>query len=163
MNIMPMAAGGAMHMAWMQMSGGGLPSMAGTPMPGGGATSMAWMPMCGQGWAGAAASFLVMWAVMMAAMMLPSSIPVFWRYPHSIGRAGSLPGAWLIAVAASGYMLVWLLLGAAVYPLGAAITVVTMRHSALARAVPIATGLVVLVAGGRSCRTSRPPARTSPR
>jgi predicted metal-binding membrane protein len=135
MDTMPMPAGGTMSMAWM-------------PMPGGGAMSVAWMPMCGQGWADAAASFLTMWTVMMVAMMLPSSVPLLWRYRHSLGRPGALPGALLIALVAAGYMLVWTLLGAAVYPLGAAITVVTMRFPTLARAVPIATGLVVLLAGG---------------
>jgi predicted metal-binding membrane protein len=134
MDTMPMPAGGTMSMAWM-------------PMPGGGAMSVAWMPMCGQGWGDAAASFLTMWTVMMVAMMLPSSIPLLWRYRHSLGRPGALPGALLIALVAAGYMLVWTLLGAAVYPLGAAITVVTMRFPMLARAVPIATGLVVLLAG----------------
>ena len=117
------------------------------PMSGGGMMSMAWMPMCGQGWGGAAASFLAMWAVMMAAMMLPSSIPVWWRYRQAFGRKGEWPDALPIALAAAGYMLVWMLVGAAVYPLGAAIAVATIRYPALARAVPIATGLVVLIAG----------------
>jgi predicted metal-binding membrane protein len=135
MDTMPMPAGGTMSMAWM-------------PMPGGGAMSVAWMPMCGQGWGDAAASFLTMWTVMMVAMMLPSSVPLLWRYRHSLGRTGALPGALLIALVAAGYILVWTLLGAAVYPLGAAITVVTMRFPMLARAVPLATGLVVLLAGG---------------
>lgn len=117
------------------------------PMPGGGMMSMAWMPMCGQGWGGAAASFLAMWTVMMAAMMLPSSIPVLWRYRQSVGRTWELPDALRLALAAAGYILVWMLLGAAVYPLGAGITAVTMRDPAVARIVPVATGLVVLIAG----------------
>lgn len=146
MNIMPMAAGAGMSMGAMPMPGSAAMPTAWMPMPGG-AMSMAWMPMCGQGWAGAAASFLAMWTVMMAAMMLPSSVPVFWRHRHAFGRTDALPGALLIALAAAGYILVWILLGAAVYPLGAAITVLTMRYPALARAVPIATGLVVLIAG----------------
>ena len=117
------------------------------PMPGGEMMSMAWMPMSGQGWAGAAVSFLAMWTVMIAAMMLPSSIPVLWRYGQSVGRKGELPDGLPIALAAVGYILVWILVGAAVYPLGAAITAATMRHAALARAVPVATALVVLSAG----------------
>jgi predicted metal-binding membrane protein len=117
------------------------------PMPAGGTMSMAWMPMCGQGWAGAAVSFLTMWTVMMAAMMLPSSVPMLWSYRQSVGRTGEFPGVLLTAVAAIGYILVWILLGAAVYPLGAAITALTMRYPALARAVPTATGVVVLIAG----------------
>ena len=117
------------------------------PMPGGGMMSMAWMPMCGQGWGGAAASVLAMWTVMMAAMMLPSSIPVLWRYRQSVGRTWELPDALRLALAAAGYILVWMLLGAAVYPWGAGITAVTMRDPAVARIVPVATGLVVLIAG----------------
>lgn len=117
------------------------------PMQDGGMMSMAWMPMCGQGWCDTAASFLAMWTMMMAAMMLPSSLPVLWRYRQSVGGADELPDGLPIALAAAGYSLVWILIGAAVYPLGAAITAVTMRHPALARAQPVATGLVVLVAG----------------
>jgi predicted metal-binding membrane protein len=117
------------------------------PMPAGGTMPMAWMPMCGQGWGCAALSFLTMWTVMMAAMMLPSSIPMLWSYRRSVGRTGELPGALLGALAAVGYILAWMLLGAAVYPLGAAITALTMRYPALARVVPVATGLVVLIAG----------------
>ncbi|MGH8327825.1 MAG: DUF2182 domain-containing protein [Steroidobacteraceae bacterium] len=131
----------------MSMSAGGMTSMAWMPMPGGGPMSTAWMPMCGQGWGGAAASFLLMWTVMMAAMMLPSSIPMLWSYRQSVGRTGELPGALLIALAAAGYSLVWILIGVGVYPLGAAITMVTMRYPTLAHAAPIATGLVVLLAG----------------
>ena len=41
-----------------------------TPMPGGWTMSMAWMRMPGQTWPGAAASFLGMWVVMMAAIDL---------------------------------------------------------------------------------------------
>ena len=42
--------------------------------------AMVWMPMPGQTWAGAAASFLGIWVVMMAAMMLPSLAPLLERY-----------------------------------------------------------------------------------
>jgi predicted metal-binding membrane protein len=36
----------------------------------------------------AAASFLGMWVVMMVAMMLPSLVPMLWRYRQAVGRAG---------------------------------------------------------------------------
>src|SRR5512135_598940 len=62
-------------------------AMGEMPMPGGWAMSMAWMRMPGQTWPGAAASFLGMWIVMMAAMMLPSLLPVLWRYRRAVGRA----------------------------------------------------------------------------
>jgi predicted metal-binding membrane protein len=55
-------------------------SMAGMPMPGGWSMSMAWMRMPGQTWAVTTASFLGMWVVMMVAMMLPSLVPMLWRY-----------------------------------------------------------------------------------
>src|SRR6266850_4194636 len=50
-------------------------------MPGGWTMSMAWMP--GQTWPGAAA-FLGMWVVMMVAMMLPSLVPMLWRYRQAV-------------------------------------------------------------------------------
>ena len=117
------------------------------PMPGSDTTSTIWVPMCGQSWTNLAASFLAMWTVMMAAMMLPSSIPVLWRYRQSVGRAGGLPPAPLTIFAGAGYFMVWTLLGAAIFPLGAVIFAVTTRYPALARAVPVAVGLIVLAAG----------------
>lgn len=117
------------------------------PMPGGGTMSMAWLPMCGQSWLGAAASFLGMWTVMMAAMMLPSLVPALWRYRRSAANAGETQATLLTALAGGGYLLVWTLLGAAVFPLGAVAAAVTMRHAALARSVPVLTPLVVLAAG----------------
>jgi predicted metal-binding membrane protein len=45
------------------------------------------------------------------------------------------------------YFFVWTVLGAAVYPLGVALAAIAMRQPALARAVPIAGGAVVLIAG----------------
>jgi predicted metal-binding membrane protein len=116
------------------------------PMPGG-ETMSPWIPMCGQSWVGAAATFLSMWTVMMAAMMLPSLVPTLWRYGRSFGGAGELPAPLGILLLAGGYLLVWTLLGAAVYPLGAAAMAATMRYGALERAVPIAIGLLVLAAG----------------
>jgi len=55
-------------------------AMGEMPMPGGWTMSMAWMRMPEQTWPGAAASFLGMWVVMMVAMMLPSLVPMLWRY-----------------------------------------------------------------------------------
>ena len=116
------------------------------PMPCG-TMSMAWLPLCGQSWIGAAASFVGMWTVMMAAMMLPSLAPKLWRYRQDVGGAGELAAALLTVLVAGGYFLVWTLIGAAVYPLGAAAMAITMRYPVLARAVPIGIGLVVLTAG----------------
>src|SRR5215472_8451122 len=63
-------------------------AMGQMPMPGDWTMSMAWMRMPGQTWSGAAASFLAMWVVMMVAMMLPSLVPMLWRYRQAVCRAG---------------------------------------------------------------------------
>jgi len=105
------------------------------------------MPMCGQSWLGAAASFLGMWTVMMAAMMLPSLVPALWRYRQFVHRAGALPPALLVTLVAGGYILVWTLLGVVVFPLGAVAMAFTMRYPVPGNAAPVATGLVVLLAG----------------
>jgi len=116
-------------------------------MGGEGAMPMAWMPMCGQSWLAASLSFIGTWTLMMAAMMLPSLVPMLWRYRQSVGRAGGLPPALLTALMAGGYLTIWALLGAVVYPLGVALMAITMGHAILARAVPIGAGFVVLAAG----------------
>src|SRR5487761_1350148 len=115
------------------------------PMPGGGTMPMAWMPICGQCWIAAAASFLAMWTPMMMVMMLPSWVPMLWRYyRRSVVREGEVRPVVSMALIGAGYLLVWTLLGAAVYPLSTAIMAVTMRYPALVRAEPIGIGLLVL-------------------
>jgi predicted metal-binding membrane protein len=116
-------------------------------MSDGAAMSMAWMPMCGQSWLGVAASFLGMWTIMMAAMMLPSLAPALWRYRQSVGETGKLSSSLSTAAVAGGYFLVWALLGAAVFPVGAATNAAVMESPVLARCAPIASALVVLAAG----------------
>src|ERR1041385_4994590 len=117
-------------------------------MSGTGGMSMAWTPRPGQPWPVAAASFLGMWVVMTMAMMLPSLIPTLWRHREAMGRtgggAGPGPSAALVGL---GYFSVWAGFGAAAFPLGAVLAVAEMRQAALAAAVPLAAGLVVVVAG----------------
>ena len=122
-------------------------AMGAMPMPGGWTMSMAWMRMPGQTWPGAAASFLGMWVVMMIAMMLPSLAPMLWRYREAVGRTGETRLGRLTVLVGVGYFLVWTMLGMAVFPLGVALVTIEMQHPALARAVPIAIGVVVLIAG----------------
>ena len=122
-------------------------AMGGMPMPGGWSMSMAWMRMPGQTWPGAAAWFLGMWDVMMAAMMLPSLVPMLWRYRQAVGRPGETRLGRLTALVGVGYFFVWTAFGLAAFPLGVALAAVAMRHPSLARVVPIAIGLVVLIAG----------------
>ena len=116
-------------------------------MPGGWTMSMAWMRMPGQTWAGAAASFLGMWIVMMVAMMLPSLVPMLWRYRQAIGSTGEARLGGLTTLVGVGYFSVWTVFGMGVFPLGVALAEVEMQQPVLALAVPIAVGGVVLIAG----------------
>jgi predicted metal-binding membrane protein len=126
---------------------GSMCSMCDLEMPGGWKLSMAWMRMAQQTWLGAAATFLGMWAVMMVAMMLPSLVPMMWRFRRSVGAASETSLARLTAIAGAGYFLVWFLLGAVLYPLGVALAALAQEHPTLARAAPFAIGVVVLLAG----------------
>src|SRR5438128_6669166 len=118
----------------------------GMPMPGSWTMSMAWMRMPGQTWPGAAASFVGMWVVMMVAMMLPSLVPMLWRYREAVGRPGETRLGRLTVLVGVGYFCVWTVFGMAAFPLGVALSAVTMQQPALARALPIAVGVVVLMA-----------------
>jgi predicted metal-binding membrane protein len=122
-------------------------AMGGMPMPGGWTMSMAWMRMPGQTWAGAAASLLGMWIVMMVAMMLPSLVPMLWRYREAVASAAETRLGLLTALVAVGYFCVWTLVGMVAFPLGFALAEAAMQHPALSRAVPIAVGVIVLIAG----------------
>ena len=108
---------------------------------------MAWLRMPGQTWPGAAASFLGMWVVMMVAMMLPSLVPTLWRYRQAVDRTAETRLGRLTALVGVGYFFVWAVFGMAAFPLGVALAAVEMQLPALARAVPIAVGVVVLIAG----------------
>ncbi len=117
------------------------------PMPGGWTMSMAWMRMPGQSWPGAAASFLGMWVLMMVAMMLPALVPMLGRYREAVGGASGKRLGGLTALVGMGYFVVWAVLGLAAFPVGVALAKVEMQRPALARAVPVAVGVVVLLAG----------------
>jgi predicted metal-binding membrane protein len=54
---------------------------------------------------------------------------------------------WLTALVGLGYFVVWTAFGVAAFPLGVALAALEMRQPALARAVPVAVGVVVLMAG----------------
>src|SRR5687767_2071335 len=137
------AASAAVTTVWC----GSMSAMGGMPMPGGWTMSVAWMRMPGQTWPGAAASFLGMWVVMMVAMMMPSLGPMLWRYRQAVGRTGETRLDRLTALVGVGYFFVWTVFGMAAFPLGVALTAVAMRQPALARAVPFAVAMVVLMAG----------------
>jgi predicted metal-binding membrane protein len=137
------AASAAVTIVWCAS----MPAMGEMPMPGGWTMSMAWMRMPGQTWPGAAASFLGMWVVMMAAMMLPSLTPMLWRYRQAVTRTGGTPLGRLTTLVGVGYFFVWTVFGMAAFPLGVALAAVEMQLPALARAVPMEVGVVVLIAG----------------
>jgi predicted metal-binding membrane protein len=99
--------------------------------------AMGEMQMPGQTWPGAAASFLGMWVVMMVAMMLPSLVLMLLRYRQAVGRPGEARLGRLTALVGVGYFFVWTVFGMAAFPVSVA----------LARAVPIAVAVVVLIAG----------------
>jgi predicted metal-binding membrane protein len=124
-----------------------MPAMGQMSMPGGWTMSMAWMRMPGQTWPGAAASFLGMWVVMMVTMMLPSLVPMLCRYRKAVGRAGEKRLGKLTALVCLGYFSVWIASGMAAFPLGAALAAAEMQQPALARAVPIAAGMILVIAG----------------
>jgi len=92
---------------------------------------------------GAAASFLGMWSVMMAAMMLPSLVPMLRRYRQAIGGSGARLDS-LTALVGVGYLGVWTVVGIAAYPLSAAMASVGIR-------LPVALGAIVLLAGVIQC------------
>ncbi|WP_254074099.1 DUF2182 domain-containing protein [Burkholderia sp. S171] len=122
-------------------------AMGEMPMPGGWTMSMAWMRMCGQTWPNAAASFIGMWVAMMVAMMLPSLTPMLWRYRQAVDRTGETGLDRLTALVGAGYFCVWAVWGMAAFELGSALAVLEMQLPALARVVPIASGVVVVIAG----------------
>ena len=137
------ATSAALTIAW----GESMSAMGEMPMLGGWTMSMAWMRMPRQTWPGAAASFLGMWVVMMVAMMLPSLVPVLWRYRQAVASTGEARLARLTALVGVGYLAVWTVFGMVAFPLGVALAAVEMQQPALARAVPLAVGGVVLIAG----------------
>jgi predicted metal-binding membrane protein len=122
-------------------------AMPGMSMPGDWTMSMAWMRMPGRSWPGAALSFLGMWIVMMVAMMLPALVPMLRRYREAVGTMGAPRLGRLTVLVGSAYFLVWSLLGLAAFPLGVSLAALAMRFAELARVVPLATGVVVAIAG----------------
>jgi predicted metal-binding membrane protein len=88
-----------------------------------------------------------MWVVMMVAMMLPTLVPTLLRYRNALGRTSATRLNRLTALAGIGYFFVWAVFGLAVFPVGVVLATVEMNTPALARAVPVAAGVIVLIAG----------------
>jgi len=126
---------------------GSMSTMSEMPMPGGWTMSMAWMRMPGQTWTDAAVSFLGMWIVMMIAMMLPSLTPMLCRYRQAVATTSETRLGWLTVLVGVGYFFVWSVFGIIAFPLGVVLAEITMQQPALARAVPITAGVIVLLVG----------------
>lgn len=122
-------------------------TMGEMPMPGGWSMSMVWMRMPGQSWPGVAASFVGMWLVMMMAMMLPSLAPMLMRYRQAARKVATSRLGLRTTLVGAGYFFVWTVFGLAVFPLGVALSAMEMQEPVLARAVPIVTGVVIVIAG----------------
>ena len=137
------AASAAFTISWCAS----MSAMSQMPMPGGWTMSMAWMRMPGQTWTDAAVSFVGMWVVMMVAMMLPSLVPMLSRYRQAVGSAGEACLGRLTVLVGVAYFCVWTVFGIAAFLLGAVLAAVAMQQAALARVVPVAIGVVVLIAG----------------
>ena len=88
-----------------------------------------------------------MWTVMMVAMMLPSLIPMLMGYRRATGIASQARVDWLTSVVGAGYFSVWAVLGVAVFPVCVAMAAVQTRLPTLGPVVPVASGVVVMVAG----------------
>jgi predicted metal-binding membrane protein len=88
-----------------------------------------------------------MWIVMMVAMMLPSLVPMLWRYRQAVARTSNIPLGWLTTLVGVGYFFVWTVFGIAAFMLGVALAAVAMHNPALAHSVPLAIGTVVLLGG----------------
>jgi predicted metal-binding membrane protein len=80
-------------------------------------------------------------------MMLPSLVPMLGRYRDAVARTGKSRLGLLTALVGAGYFSVWTVIGAAIFPLGIALAEIGMQKPAVARVVPIAVGVIVLIAG----------------
>ena len=109
---------------------------------------MSQMPMPQHVWYVAAAVYLGMWMAMMVPMMLPSLVPMLGRYRRSVRGVNGIHLNGLTALVGVGYFVVWGVLGAAAYAIGAGVMAFEMRWEILAHWMPLAAGLVLLVAGG---------------
>jgi predicted metal-binding membrane protein len=88
-----------------------------------------------------------MWIVMMMAMMLPSLIPMLQRYRGAVAETGETRLGRLTTLVGVGYFFVWTLFGVAAFAVGVALATIEMKQPALARAVPMAMVVVVVIAG----------------
>jgi predicted metal-binding membrane protein len=111
-----------------------------------GGMAMAGMPAVGWSLAGAM-TFVMLWTVMMAAMMLPATAPMILVFDSVQARAGEAAVPTWIFIA--GYLLVWVLAGIVVY---AAVQIGSdiakeLTSADRARWAPVALGITLVAAG----------------
>ena len=106
------------------------------------------MAMPQQTWYAAAAGYLGMWMAMMVPMMLPSLIPMLSHYRRSVRGANGIPLHGLTALVGAGYFALWAVFGAAAYAAGVGVMAIQMWWGTVAQWLPVAAGLVLLLAGG---------------
>jgi predicted metal-binding membrane protein len=111
------------------------------PMPGGWSLSTLWTPASGQSWLAAGGSFVGMWIVMMMAMMLPSLSPILMNCRR---RGGETVHATLVA---GGYFFIWTIVGVVLFPAGAMLAHLALRSESISRAMPVASGVALLLTG----------------
>lgn len=107
-------------------------------MPGGWTMSMMWMKMPGQTWFASTMCFMLMWLAMMVAMMLPSAVPMFVKTRQKWSS---------LCYMASGYFIVWLIAGIAIYALGIPLMNFAMRSELFSRSIPLLSGALLINAG----------------
>ena len=132
----------------------------GMPMSGGWTMSMMWVPM-GEA-LDSAGIFSVMWLAMMVAMMLPSAMPMLLLYRRVIAFRATQNDTGMgknavvklyrkastsTSAVAAGYFFIWTLFGLVTYAIGSLIARGAMHWEALSRALPLAGGIALCVAG----------------
>ena len=94
------------------------------------------------------ASFVVTWGVMMAAMMLPSALPMMLLYRTVSGKLRCAGERAIPPLAfASVYLAVWLVVGMPVYAAGVIVARVAQHSAGTERALPYCVAAVLLAAG----------------
>ena len=99
-------------------------------------------------WYGAAAAYVGMWMAMMVPMMLPSLVPMLLRYRRSVRGAPGIQLHGLTALVGASYFATWAVLGAVAWAVGSGVNAAEMRWGRVAQWLPVAAGVVLLVAGG---------------
>ncbi len=108
---------------------------------------MAGMALVAHGWLGGYPGFVMRWVGMMGAMMVPAVLPKLWKYGLAVAGAGPARTGALVLLAGVGYLGVWAVFGAVVYPARVALGTALVMLPAVAHAAPILVGLVVTAAG----------------